>query len=270
MISFIQFLLEKAKTPPKYVTMSAKTWKDQDPIGWWMSIKYDGVRAYWDGEYFYSRAGNIWAAPGWLKDSMPKNHLDGEFFCGRDKFHECSGIARKKQPHEGWRKIKYYVFDLPDSNEPFETRMKKLEQLTKGNKNIVFVKQTKIKDSDHLQTALKKELALKGEGMMLRKPGSKYERKRSSSLLKIKEFFDAEAEIVGYTEGKDKYEGMVGAFKVKDVKNGALFNLSGFSDAMRKKPPKIGTIVTYKYQGYHASGKPRIPVFLRIRSDAGL
>jgi hypothetical protein len=26
-----------------------------DPVGWWMSEKLDGVRAYWDGSRFYSR-----------------------------------------------------------------------------------------------------------------------------------------------------------------------------------------------------------------------
>jgi hypothetical protein len=28
------------------------------PKGWWMSEKLDGVRAYWNGSYFYSRNGN--------------------------------------------------------------------------------------------------------------------------------------------------------------------------------------------------------------------
>ena len=29
-----------------------------DPTGWYMSEKLDGVRCYWDGDKFYSRAGN--------------------------------------------------------------------------------------------------------------------------------------------------------------------------------------------------------------------
>ena len=37
---------------------------------------------------------------------------------------------------------------------------------------------------------------------MLRKPHSKYEGKRSSTLLKVKTFFDAEAEVVRYEPGK--------------------------------------------------------------------
>ena len=40
---------------------------------------------------------------------------------------------------------------------------------------------------------------------------------------------------------------------------------SGLNDAMRKKPPKIGTKITYKYQEFNKdSGKPRFPIFLRI------
>jgi hypothetical protein len=34
---------------------------------------------------------------------------------------------------------------------------------------------------------------------------------------------------------------------------------------MRKDPPDIGTMITYKYQEFNKeSGKPRFPTFLRI------
>ena len=36
------------------------------------------------------------------------------------------------------------------------------------------------------------------------------------------------------------------------------------TDAIRRKPPKIGTKITYKYQEFNkSSGKPRFPTFLR-------
>ena len=53
-----------------------------------------------------------------------------------------------------------------------------------------------------------------GEGLMLRRPGSLYEGKRSGTLLKVKSFFDAEAEVVGYEAGKGKHKGATGALKV--------------------------------------------------------
>ena len=37
-----------------------------DPTGWWVSEKLDGVRAYWNGRAFYSRLGNVFVAPNWF------------------------------------------------------------------------------------------------------------------------------------------------------------------------------------------------------------
>ena len=42
---------------------------------------------------------------------------------------------------------------------------------------------------------------------MLRAPGSPYEPKRSSYLLKVKQQFDDECKIIGYKEGTGKYKG---------------------------------------------------------------
>src|SRR5690606_1828645 len=41
-----------AGAPP---LLLAHKWEDQDPTGWWMSEKLDGIRAYWDGRSFISR-----------------------------------------------------------------------------------------------------------------------------------------------------------------------------------------------------------------------
>ena len=41
-------------------------------------------------------------------------------------------------------------------------------------------------------------LEKKGEGMMIKAPGSPYERKRSNFLLKVKKFDDHEATVIGY------------------------------------------------------------------------
>ena len=50
-----------------------------------MSEKLDGVRAYWNGENFYSRNGLLFDAPAWFKAGLPTDtHLDGELWCGRD------------------------------------------------------------------------------------------------------------------------------------------------------------------------------------------
>ena len=66
-----------------------------DPSGWWISEKLDGVRAYWNGQNFYSRNGLLFDAPAWFKVGLPKDtHLDGELWCGREQFERCVGIIK--------------------------------------------------------------------------------------------------------------------------------------------------------------------------------
>jgi DNA ligase-1 len=36
-----------------------------DPKGWYMSEKLDGVRCYWNGKTMYTRNGNPFYAPKW-------------------------------------------------------------------------------------------------------------------------------------------------------------------------------------------------------------
>ena len=47
-----------------------------------VSEKYDGVRAYWDGRRFYTRAGNPIPTPGWFIEKFPLKPLDGELWLG--------------------------------------------------------------------------------------------------------------------------------------------------------------------------------------------
>ena len=37
--------------------MQGRDWNDEDPTGWFMTEKLDGVRAYWDGTQFLSKRG---------------------------------------------------------------------------------------------------------------------------------------------------------------------------------------------------------------------
>ena len=102
-----------------------------------------------------------------------------------------------------------------------------------------------------------------GEGVMLRDPESLYEGRRSDSLLKVKKFDDAEATVIGHEKGTGRCSAMLGALRVRGD-DGTEFKIgSGFNDDQRKKPPKIGSRVTYKYMGKSNAGKPRFPIFLR-------
>ena len=57
---------------------------------------------------------------------------------------------------------------------------------------------------------------------------------------------------------------MMGKILVRDLKLGVEFRIgSGFTDKQRIKPPKIGSMITYKYQNLTNAGVPRFPIFLR-------
>ena len=61
--------------------------------------------------------------------------------------------------------------------------------------------------------------------------------------------------------------GSVGSLKVKS-RTGVQFMVgSGMTDAMRRKPPSVGTVITYKYQELTKAGVPRFPTFLKIAEN---
>jgi DNA ligase-1 len=247
----------------------AEVWdQETDPAGYWMSEKLDGVRALWDGEKFVSRNGNVFAAPAWFVASMPSGvALDGELWIGRGRFQETVGIVRRKNADDAWRQIRYLVFDAPDRDEPFEARMAFLRQLLPSGTEarIGVVEQVQCKGTSHLYAELHRIEELGGEGLMLRQPASRYERKRSRTLLKVKSFLDAEATVIDHQPGRGKLRGLMGALLVT-MPSGVEFAVgTGFTDAQRQNPPPVGSVITYRYQELSSRGVPRFPSFMRSR-----
>ena len=69
-------------------------------------------------------------------------------------------------------------------------------------------------------------------------------------------------------DGKGKFKGKMGSLLCRDIKSGVEFRLgSGFGDEIRANPPKIGQILTYKFQNLTKNGKPRFPVFIRFKKE---
>ena len=61
--------------------ITATLWNVTDnPNGWWLSEKFDGIRMYWTGSDFYSRQGNKIHVPLSLKNQLPKIALDCELW----------------------------------------------------------------------------------------------------------------------------------------------------------------------------------------------
>ena len=276
----------------------------EPPIGWKASEKMDGYRGRFckKNKKFISRNQKEYNAPKWYIDGMPNVDMDGELWIGREpKDFQSMGTIRKKVPiDEEWMKVKYCVYDFPEINYKFGDRykiMKKNEKKIKENWNsyrktlelkfhsmpcpIIILPQITIKSLEHMEQFYEKILENKGEGIMLKCPNSDYMNGRSNYLLKYKPLSDAEAEIVGYKKGTNKYEGMLGAFIcrplnnkddhfIRDMNKDNEFAMSGMNDSVRttyEETHPIGTIVTYNYNGFLDSGKPRFARYMRIRTD---
>ncbi|QJR80439.1 DNA ligase [Alteromonas pelagimontana] len=237
-----------------------------------VSEKYDGVRAIWTGEKFLTRQGNPIPAPGWFTAPLPAVWLDGELWTQRQDFEGLTSIVRTETPNdERWRRVSYKVFDMPDAQLPFEQRYKNYLNLIKqiDAEHIKAVKQQRFSSNHALSEHLQALVEAGAEGLMLHLATARHHSGRSSALLKLKPYFDDEAEVIAYLPGKGKYTGMLGALRVKNTQ-GVVFSVgSGFTDNGRANPPPIGSIITYKYHGFTNNGLPRFASFLRIRKDFG-
>lgn len=243
---------------------------------YWVSEKYDGVRGYWDGQRLLSRGGETIAAPDWFTEGWPSEALDGELWAGRGQFAKAVSTVRQQVPDdEAWRHIRYMVFDLPQHPGTFDERLPALKaQVTQmAQPWVQAVAQRKVSNASTLQALLMSTVKGGGEGLMLHRGASHYQAVRNDDLLKLKTHDDAEARVVGHVPGVGKHRGRLGALWVElppplEGQPPLRFKLgTGLSDAQRRDPPPIGSLVTFRYLGRHDSGLPRFASFLRVRED---
>jgi DNA ligase 1 len=254
--------------PQKAPVMLAQRWDPKIDIkGWWLSEKLDGVRGYWTGKEMISRSGNPFHVPAWFTKNFPATPLDGELWIGRRKFSELVGTIRRKLPDAGWEKVRYLIFDAPQAEGGFEKRLDFARRWFQQHPNPYseVLKQQICENEMQLRRKLAEVEALGGEGMMLRKPNSAYTVGRSYDLLKVKTFEDEEATVINHLPGSGKHAGRLGALQV-ELPSGIQFAIgTGFTDQERENPPPVGSIITFKYYGFHESGIPRFASFLRVR-----
>jgi DNA ligase 1 len=266
-------LVSTPKTNKDVVALSlllAKNWDgSQDISSWFLSEKLDGVRGYWDGLQFLSRNGHTYHAPAWFTKELPRIPLDGELWIARKSFQRTVSVVRRQNGGDLWREIRFVIFDAPTIFEPFEERFRELHRLfpTGAHEFATVLPQMECRSLDHLREALTRVESLGGEGIMLRQPGSRYEHGRSTTLLKVKTFHDAEATVIAHLPGTGRHKGRLGALLV-ELPSGTYFSVgSGFTDRQREHPPALGSVITFRYQEITAAGLPRFPTFVRERVD---
>ena len=237
---------------------------------YWVSEKYDGVRAHWTGQQLLSRQGLPIAAPAWFTQGWPPHAMDGELWAGRGQFAAVqSTVGQGAADAAGWRALRYMVFDLPTHGGSFVQRQQALQRVVQGIQQpwVQAVPQWQVRSHDALMRQLRSLSHQGAEGLTLRHAGSPYRPGRSDNLIKLKLFEDAEAVVVAHLPGKGKYQGMTGALLV-EMPSGQRFKIgSGLSDAERTRPPAIGSTITYRFNGSHPSGLPRFARYWRVRSN---
>ena len=263
--------------------MLANRYNGQDVIGYYMSEKLDGYRAlFYNGKepMFLSRNNKPFHAPKWFVEDIGRKLpegilLDGELYTKRGDFRGM-GIVRKKNPIDSeWKNIRYMVFDLPLVNRPFYERYEIMTQLIKDIPYVELVEHTLIESEEQFNKTYKKLIDKGAEGVMLRNPDSYYEQKRSSNLLKVKDFLDDEVIVEDMEYGTGKYSNVMGNLIVRWAKHSPnakkttnTFRVgSGFSDEEREKWKtlfKKGTLLTIRYFELTNTGKPRFPSFQNI------
>ena len=234
---------------------------------YWVSEKYDGYRAYWDGQQLLSRAGNRFLLPDWFVENFPKQPMDGELWLGRGQFQALASVIKSADKNDSrWRQVRFMVFDLPAEQGSFDQRLTRLKSLLKSVKIswLVVVQQEKIASKALLMERLNVIIASGAEGLMLHRGSSLYRGGRSDDLIKLKQYNDAEAVVVAHLPGKGKYLGAMGSLRVM-LPSGIQFKVgSGFTDAERHYPPAIGAKITYRYNGLTDQGLPRFARFIRL------
>lgn len=263
----------QTRPSPQLMLASTKSLKHlpSQTSSYYVSEKYDGVRAFWTGSSFLTRKGYVINAPKWYTEDFPAHPLDGELWVGHNQFDAVSAITRRYKPIDSeWRNVNFMVFDTPISNLAFHQRKERIQTLFSSLNLPDWIQPV-----NHLHFEQKTDLAAfyqaiidnEGEGVMLNVSNATYQAGRSKSLLKVKPLFDDEAEVTGYHPGTGKYFGLMGSLWVK-TSTGQEFKIgSGFSDEDRRNPPQVGQTITFQYSGLSKHGLPRFARFLRVRND---
>ena len=214
--------------------------------GWKMSEKFDGVQGVWDGHTLKTRSGNIIHAPKcWIKH-LPKSQLIGELWIDYGSFDLVRSIVQSKQPDERWEEVKFLVFCEPKGD---------LGPFAKA------INQIKIKNLEQLENFYNDVLSIGGEGVVLTAPNGEQFKKKPSQ--------DDDGKLIGFTDGRGRNNGKVGALILK-LRNGRKLKVGGLDDFIRTYPPEIGSIIKFTFRGLTSSGLPRFASFAGIRAETTL
>lgn len=210
---------------------------------------------------------------------------DGELYNHefKDRFEDLLSILRGDEPDEEgeYLQAEYHVYDCLEQNlldtphtmeSSFEDRNRSINCfMFKSDSPIKRVKTTQVNDLVELNSEYEAALVDGYEGGMARNRIAKYESgKRSKNLQKMKEFQDAEFEIIGAEDGRGKDAGTVAKF-VCVTKEGKEFRprlkatYTRRRELMKDPSQWKGKILTVTFKRWTSDNVPYIPIGKAIR-----
>ena len=268
--------IEEANNGDVILPMLAKDFKTEEhkvsyPV--YVQPKYDGMRCLKQKNILKSRKNKEIDTMPHIMDTLAHLNevLDGELYAHGLSFQENMKLIKKYTPNES-EKVKYIVYDLVDTSLVFEDRYKLLKSIIENNESehIELSPTYIVNNTDELNEIHSKFLSEGYEGTIVRIPYGKYEiNKRSSTLLKYKDFKDIACEIIDVIPSEKRPTH--GIFVCEH--NGVTFGCGmKFSHAEREeilinKENYIGKTAEIRFFEYTNEGIPRFPVAVGIRLD---
>jgi DNA ligase-1 len=211
----------------------------------------------------------------YLSDIMePGDIFDGELYNHALTFQEIvAAVKREKEKAQNTVKIEYHIYDYPSVEDDFEKRCEALYQkIPRVDDCPVKLVSTKAIQTEEEMYEYHTDITSQGyEGTMIRNALGKYLfQYRSENLLKLKDFIDAEFEIIGGKEGTGKAKGQctftckTGDGKEFDVRCKGPNSLR--EEQWRNLSNYIGKKLTVKFQNYSDDGIPVFPVGETVRN----
>ena len=198
---------------------------------------------------------------------------DGELILPDMPLLQVTARAAKKFREGVSETLMYMVYDVVDKDNPFPVRYMSLKLLEPTFPDQVkLVTTIEIQNEEELFKAHARFISQGYEGTIVRSGTDGYEiGHHSTSLLKLKDFQDAEFLIVDVVEGKGSFKGK--AIFVCETETGYRFNVTPEGSHEYKaelwdtREDHPGKWLTVRYQDLSEDGAPNFPVGVEIREE---
>ena len=229
--------------------------------------KIDGVRCLIKNKIAKSRTGKVFQNMDLIISQLdPKFIWDGELYIKDSSFAQVSGLLRQKCALKSKvEKLEFHVFDVK-INKLYSERRQIITENIIESKNIKIVSSFIVNSEKEILEFHKLFTSQNYEGTVIKQKDNVYTYGRSDQVQKLKDTFDSEFEIIGFTPDEN---GLV--VWVCENDNIPFSVRPKGTDSERKTfyqngKDYIGKYLTVQYKEIGSGNVPREPIGLGIRS----